>query len=141
MVIDLELIVGAIDRGVGGRVVDSKAAMETFKPSWWHGLSRLTRSYEVSDDALTIRWGVARRRHNRIPRSKITNVDVSLNYLNPGSSVVRVNVGSGEPIKRPGLTRRNAKALAGCPTRRHSIRFGERRLVAIQCLGTPVRSS
>ncbi len=85
--------------------------MEKFKPSWWHGLSRLTRSYEVSDDALTIRWGVVRRRHNRIPRSKITNVDVSLNYLNPGSSVVRVNVGSGEPIKCPGLTRRNAKAL------------------------------
>jgi Flp pilus assembly protein CpaB len=61
---------------------------------------------------LTIRWGFVRRRTNRIPRSKITNVDLALNYLVPGMSGVKVNVGSGEPIVCRGLTRRSAKALA-----------------------------
>lgn len=84
----------------------------TFKPSAWQLLWKLTRSYEVTADALVIRWGIVRRRTNRIPREKITNVDVGLNYLMPGMSSVRVNVSSGEPIRCIGLSRKNARALA-----------------------------
>lgn len=86
--------------------------METFRPSawqlWWHW----TRAYEVTDDALTMRWGVATRRHNRIPRNKITNVDLRLSHLLPARSGVGVNVGSGEPIVCEGLTKSDARRLA-----------------------------
>jgi uncharacterized membrane protein YdbT with pleckstrin-like domain len=85
--------------------------MQTFKPSAWQLLWAITRRYEIADDALTIRWGIVRRRHNRVPREKITNVDVSVSYLVPGTSSVRVNVGSGEPVKCAGLTKANARAL------------------------------
>jgi PH (Pleckstrin Homology) domain-containing protein len=86
--------------------------MDRFKPSLWQGARRFTRSYELTTDALTIRWGIVPRRHNRIPRGKITNVDLGINYLLPGRSSVRVNVGSGEPVICNGLSRRSARALA-----------------------------
>lgn len=84
----------------------------TFKPSAWQLLWAVTRSYDVSDDALTMKWGIVRRQTKRIPREKITNVDLALNYVLPGMSGVKVNVGSGEPIVCKGLTRKNARALA-----------------------------
>jgi uncharacterized membrane protein YdbT with pleckstrin-like domain len=84
----------------------------TFKPSAWQLLWRLTRRYDVSGDTLTMKWGIVRRRTKRIPREKITNVDLALNYVMPGMSGVKVNVGSGEPIQCRGLTRKNARALA-----------------------------
>lgn len=86
--------------------------MTRFKPSWWQLARRFTWSYEITDEALTLRWGVVRRRSNRIPLSKITNVDLALNYVLPGMSGVRVNVNSGEPIACRGLSRRSARALA-----------------------------
>lgn len=86
--------------------------MESFRPSLWQLWWKWTRRYEVTDEALTIRKGVATRRHNRIPREKITNVDLSVSHLIPGRSSVLVNVGSGEPIKCEGLTKPEARRLA-----------------------------
>jgi membrane protein YdbS with pleckstrin-like domain len=86
--------------------------VETFKPSAWQLWWKWTHQYEVTEDALTIRTGVAVRRHNRVPREKITNVDLTLSHLVPGRSSVLVNVGSGEPVKCPGLTKSEARRLA-----------------------------
>jgi uncharacterized membrane protein YdbT with pleckstrin-like domain len=86
--------------------------MKTFRPSAWQLLRRVTCSYTISPDDLVMKRGIIRRRTKRIPREKITNVDLALNYVLPGMSGVKVNVGSGEPIVCTGLTRKNARTLS-----------------------------
>ena len=84
----------------------------TVKPSWWHPLHRIARSYTVTETDLTIRSGLITRREQTVPRDKVTNVDTALSRLIPGRSSVTVNVGSGEAIPCGNLTRAHARQLA-----------------------------
>lgn len=87
-----------------------------FSPSRWHPFKRIFRSYQVTQDALILRQGMFSKREQRIPREKITNVDVRVNLVNPGTSSVHANTGSGESIACVGLTKETARALGAALT-------------------------
>lgn len=83
------------------------------KPSKWQ-LGKLLRrtSYEVTPDEVIVKYGIVSTSTRRIPRNRITNVDLRLSHLSPGSSAVALNVSSGEPIVCDGLTKAAARTLA-----------------------------
>lgn len=83
-----------------------------FRPSKWHPLARLFRSYTIGPDGVGKKRGVLSKSHQTVACERITNVDVLIGFL-PGSSGVAVNTGAGEPVKLDMLTRQTANEAAG----------------------------
>lgn len=84
----------------------------TYRPSRLHPFRRHTRRYQLTDSELVVQLGLFSRQERRIPREKVTNVDLRVARLNAGASSVGINAGSGEPIVCDLLTGRDARSLA-----------------------------